>query len=308
MNKFLIWIIIGIVLFILLLIIIRYLISKKLTKKHKRIVKNELIKKKFFITSDNYELRWLGEILPVSKKILICVHDYGLSRKSFKNFEEYVRKNNSDVSVISYDQRGSGENKFYKNLNMGSHLLDLEEIIVYISTKYSDKEIFLVGEGFGSNLASYFSDNKRIKKIIFVSMHLNQIIHKSFKVIFKILMASLISTNIQIKQKIYIEDCVSKIDDNNIIDIDFVSHKKMKNLLQIRKINSKIKKNIVKNVKKYVFLLPGIDIFVKKNTFINIFNDEKLKDLKIDKLSSKKHYVFYEKNNIEIFKTIINNI
>lgn len=118
----------------------------------------ELIKKKAFITSDGYELRWYGEVKPDDEIIILGVHDFALGGKSFDQLAKALSNVDLKVSLISFDQRNFGQNKTQdpKNRNSVAVLSDLEQILNYCKTTYPDKRLYLYGGGFGANIIVTF--------------------------------------------------------------------------------------------------------------------------------------------------------
>lgn len=118
----------------------------------------ELIKKKAFITSDGYELRWYGEVKPDDEIIILGVHDFALGAKSFEQLTKNLTSIDLKISLISFDQRNFGQNKVQdaKDRSSIAVLSDLEQILNYCKTTYPGKQLYLYGSGFGANIIVTF--------------------------------------------------------------------------------------------------------------------------------------------------------
>lgn len=118
----------------------------------------ELIKKKAFVTSDGYELRWYGEVKPDDEIIILGVHDFALGGKSFDQLAKSLTNVDLKIGLISFDQRNFGQNKVEdpKNRHSGAVLSDLEQILNYCKTTYPGKRLYLYGGGFGANIIVTF--------------------------------------------------------------------------------------------------------------------------------------------------------
>ncbi|WP_158500504.1 serine aminopeptidase domain-containing protein [Spiroplasma turonicum] len=274
-------------------------------KKQKKVIKPGLVDAKFFLTSDNYNLSWLGNIKSTAETIILGIHDYGQTRDSFIDLKDYCDKYHNDISVISYDQRNFGQNKKIKVFNYNNLINDLNEIIEYISKEYPEKNLVLIGEGFGSTIVSNFMRRKEIHNVFFCSLYLNQFKKLNINLIFKMLLGIIFSYKIMLTQNldmnIICDNSYNKISST----LNSYNKKNYKEYLQIKKLNNKITKNFRNSNLKVHLLLPTNDIFINKETYINMFSNIDVNKINIIKLENEKHLFLRGNGKEEIFKTII---
>ncbi|ASP27974.1 hypothetical protein SCORR_v1c01990 [Spiroplasma corruscae] len=308
LNLILTIVIVSIIFLCLLIVNTRLILVKRIKTKVKPLVKSELVKKKFFRTSDNYQLKWLGEIKKESSHIILGVHDFGMSRKSFIDTEMYINKYYKNISFLSYDQRNFGENENCNKFNYGYLINDLREIIIYLENKYPDKKLILLGEGFGSSLSSYFVNHSYVNKVILSSIYVKQFNKISFSIIIKFLFSFLFTYNIKINNKLYGEDCTNNSQYAKKLGELLQRKKSIKEFMQISKINKKLASNINKKEKSVVFLLPLNDVFISKKWLLTNLRDISNKKFQIIKFEKNKHFLLNDLNNKEIVETILKDI
>ncbi|AGR42370.1 serine aminopeptidase domain-containing protein [Spiroplasma diminutum] len=295
----------------LLLLIARIVKFNKLKFKKDVVVKSELIKKKMFKTSDGYELRWYGEINPNSEFIIIGIHDIYRNRKDFDNFDSWLRKIKKDqFSLVSFDQRNCGENIVEKQYHFGTTISDLKEIIEVISENNPNSKIILLGDGFGSTIASFFSKDEKVYKIIYSSLRLNNAYKKTLGFYIKLWWGTLFKADLKLKSIIngldFTDDknYAKKIEDENLT----------KNLFTVRdyylwkKANKISIKNFNKSIIENIILLSNNDFYCDPKKIVKFISNLNKDKYKLETIKGKKHYLLNTKNSEEIFKIIIENI
>ncbi|WP_338984700.1 serine aminopeptidase domain-containing protein [Spiroplasma endosymbiont of Diplazon laetatorius] len=295
----------------ILALIARIVKFNKLKFKKDQIVKSELIKKKMFKTSDGYELRWFGEIDQKSEYIIIGIHDMFRNRKDFDKLELWLRKTHKDkYSLVSFDQRNCGENIVDNQYHFGTTISDLREIVEEIGEKYPSLKIILLGDGFGSTIASFLSQDEKIHSIICSSMRLNNVYKKTFGFYLKLWWGTLFKANARLALPLNGSDLT---DDSNFAKV-IEDENTTKNSMNTRdyylwkKANKVSVKNINNSKSKFTLIMSNTDFYCNsKNTVKYISKLEKDK-YNLETVKGFKHYFLNTKNSEQIFELIIKNI
>ncbi|QHX36897.1 serine aminopeptidase domain-containing protein [Spiroplasma sp. BIUS-1] len=304
--------ILGTFLFIFLLALIARIVKfNKLSFKKTPVVKSELIKKKMFKTSDGYELRWFGEIDPQSEYILIGVHDIYRTRKDFDKMEVWLRKNNkAKLSLVSFDQRNCGENIVDNQYHFGTTISDLNEIVGEIKEKFPEAKIILLGDGFGSTLATFLAKNKNVHKIIGCSLRLNNHYSKTFGFYLKLWWATLFKADTKMISAINGMDFTDDKDFSKLLEDQNLSKNSFnaRDYYLWKKANRLSIKNINNSELDIVLMISNNDFYcAPKNIakFLSKLNKDKYS---LESIKEKRHYLLNTKNSEQIFELIIKNI
>ncbi|AGR41504.1 serine aminopeptidase domain-containing protein [Spiroplasma taiwanense] len=302
----------GIIIFIFLfLLIFRLFKIFSLKFKSQKVKKGELIKKKMFQTSDAYDLRWYGEVNSDSKYIILAIHDLLRTRNDFENLVNWLQKNKyKDFSLVSFDQRSCGENLLEKNKNLGALISDIEEIITELSEKFKNQKLILLGEGFGSALAAYFSKNDNVEKIIMSSLRLNFTYKKSFSFYIKLWFGVAFKINTLLFQNINGLDLTddstyaNKLEDENNKNGSI----NIREYFQFKKITKKIVKNISNSNSKIDLILPNNDFYCSRKKIVKLINKLDKSKYNLDTFKDKKHFMLNSVKTSEIFEKIIKSV
>lgn len=300
------WIILGSILFLLIISIIDKSV-KFFTLKFSAVAlqKGELIRKKAFITKDSYELRWFGEIKSEGKYIVLCVHDILGTRKDFEELNIWMNANRTDASIVSFDQRGCGENKEDLIKNYGSLISDLKEMIVDLKEKYPEQKLMLLGEGFGASAVLKFSNDKLIENIIVSGIRTNKK-HAKFNFFGK-----LYGWVFSSKTKIYLNIQGNEVFDSEKISKTFDERIANKNSVTIREwyqqnsLSAKSFSNIKKSDNKPILILQGdLDIYSNPMQFASKISKIDSSKYKLHVIKNSKHSFLGDKSNVLVYKII----
>ncbi|WP_338970362.1 alpha/beta hydrolase [Spiroplasma endosymbiont of Labia minor] len=302
-------IIIAIIIFSMLLTIIFVKIIKfnSLNFNPLRSQLGELIDNKFFMSSDNYKLKWYGAITKQSKVIVLCIHDLLTTGEWFK--ELFINVISNDIDVVSWDQRGLNKNKEELYPNFGANLCDLNEIIDWIEERYPAKKIVLLGEGIGANLAILAQKKHKINGIILSSIITKNGYTTNAKNRHLIAKGMFLSSNIKIKKQ---EDGYDVITDKTFakkINEYYFNNNSLsvREYFQIKFLKNSSYRNadlIKTNDLKGLILIPQNDIYFDDNKMTKIASKSGLTDNVIiyPKL---KHFLFNEPDNKKVFQDIL---
>ncbi|AUM62885.1 serine aminopeptidase domain-containing protein [Spiroplasma monobiae] len=304
--------IIGTFLFIFALALMARIVKfNKLKFKKAIVIKSELIKKKMFKTSDGYELRWFGEIDSNSEYIIIGIHDIFRNRKDFDKMDFWLKKNKkSNYSLVSFDQRNCGENLYENQFHFGTTISDLKEIIDELSEINPKAKIVLLGDGFGSTIASFFSNEEKVYKIIASSFRLNSPYKKTFGFYVKLWWGTLFNADTKLVSAINGADLTDdkdfskKLEDENTTN-NFLN---TRDYYLWKKANRLNVKNINKSNSKVSLLIANNDFYCNSKNIVKLLSKLDKEKYNLETIKGKKHYLLNTKDSEQIFELILKNI
>lgn len=272
------------------------------------VQKGGLVKKKFFICRDGYQLNWMGEINPQGQKILLGIHDLGMSSQDFIGFRDYCHKTDPLISVVSYDQRNFGKTTIQTKRNAGSMIVDLQDIIIDLKEKYPQQEIILIGEGLGYYVGTYVAGKQpQVSKIIGIGLRNHEPYQQKLSTKMTILSGILFSPYQLINIRGEGHDLssnpefVKKID-NHLFEKGQISVKEYFQHQQL--IRQSVRK--LSRLNQPVLVLQG-----QNDIYVNLAKTKKMLDksitskFEIKYFAQKKHFLLNETNNQEVYQTMI---
>ncbi|AHI54045.1 hypothetical protein SSABA_v1c06430 [Spiroplasma sabaudiense Ar-1343] len=291
---------------ILAAIIFKIIIFNTLSKSSNKIQAPELVKKKFFITSDQYNLKWFGEINPNGQEILLCLHDLGYSSKQFDKLEDFFLKKSKTISVISYDQRNYGRNNATQIRNLGQHLQDLKSIVSLIKSKHPEQNISILASGFGALLAQEFFNNTDVGQIFLFSIPSKIFQTIEGKTFFKVFGGTLFSSKKLVKLNYSVNDFTTdtieaKAFDQNLTQAGFIS---VREIYQFKILRNRFWKKISKNNKKVVIWQSDNDVLSDSKFLSKKVQISKLPIQQFKIVKAKKHLLLNDINSEVIFNEI----
>lgn len=110
------------------------------------------IKSDYILLSDSARIFYEATIHPSSDLLVLCIHGFGNHSGSFRYFLEVAET--SEFSAVAIALRGFGLWRGEKgdSSDMGRYLTDIEKIIQVFRTRYAMKNIYLLGQSFGSHI------------------------------------------------------------------------------------------------------------------------------------------------------------
>ncbi|AXK51332.1 serine aminopeptidase domain-containing protein [Spiroplasma alleghenense] len=288
----------------LLAIVIKLITFNSLKNKSSKKQIPELVKKKCFINSDQYELNWMGEINPKGEKIILCLHDLGYSSKQFDNLELYMLKNKPLNSVIGFDLRNYGKNKNDDQRNLGAYLSDVKEVVDYISNKYPSQKIIILASGFGTLTIQSIIKHERVEKIILLAICTQLIYSYTLSMRFKIFLGTIFSSQKLINLNYNPADLTDNKSEikNYQACLEVAGAISVRELFQFRVLSNKFWKSIMENQDKITIIQGDNDKLVNPKIFakkILGFNKENFKILQ-----NTRHLILSEKQAESIFESI----
>ncbi|ATZ18618.1 hypothetical protein ESOMN_v1c02340 [Williamsoniiplasma somnilux] len=295
-------------LIVLLLSVLFYKLKNLYSLKFKAELKqkSEFIDNKFFITDDQYQLHLLGSLKSTAKNIFIGVHELGMNKEDFTDFEKFF-KDDENNAFICFDQRNFGQNIPEQSPSFSSVLFDLNNMINIIKEKYSQSKIILIGEGFGYYLALYAGwKNVNVSSIVALGpitrMPYNYGAADRAKIfsswffshnrLIPVLMKGIDSSNNQV--------FVNEID-TNMMTKGFITTRQYYQLKRISKISLKKMKSM--NIQQLI-IQPKNDVYLNYEKLQQLIQKTILTNLKIVYIENAKHFILKENMNQLAFEEI----
>lgn len=146
-----------------LFIILRFLKLEELYDEVKKLKgkKPHFLNDKKIILRDGYEIDYKIFHSKVTDVFVIATHGMKSEKADYDQLINFCQLHN--ISIISYDRRGSGKNKTWKLKSLQTAIEDLCDIVKIVKKRYSGKKIILYGESLGSVLSTFAIATNKIK-------------------------------------------------------------------------------------------------------------------------------------------------
>lgn len=216
------------------------------------------------ITRDNYFIHTEFNFINNSKYIVIGIHGMGASLTDFKLTAQYFMKQN--ISFISFDQRGFGENEKWKYHTLGTTINDIKDIINVLNERYPNKKIILMGESLGSAFSALAA--KKLPKIINGIILTNFVTKKRISKLTPILLLQIIwgfmvykhqplAITFNLKDMSNNKNYIKKSNIRNITNMKFT----LLFYIQAQKLSKQVSKNINNSICPTLIIQSGEDMF-----------------------------------------------
>lgn len=297
----------GAFLFIMFLVKTYHLHSLKPSKD---IVQTpELIKEKFFIAADGYQLHWQGRVQPNGKKIVLAIHDLAMTGQNFESLQNYFSKNSSEISVITYDQRNFGKNAQLNKRNLGDQVSDLKAIVKYLQTTYPNQEIILLAEGKAFELARYvLQKDSSLKRLVAVGIRNYDPYQQSLTSHWSLIWGRYFKTNKKIPLIAKSADLSTNQDFQQQITENLAQHGVITvgENFQWKRLANYNNRHHLQNDQKILVLQPQNDFYTHPKKTTKTFKLLAPNQLEIHYFPEQKHFLLNEPEKIKVYE-LLNN-
>lgn len=220
--------------------------------------------KEGIITRDNYLLHTEHHFVSDSKYIVIGIHGMGASKEDFEEVSKFLKA--KQISFLTFDQRGWGENNRWKYHSLGTTISDIADVINVLNERLPNQKIILLGESLGSAVSALAA--KKLAGSIAGVVLTNFVTKKSiFKINFKLFFKTVIGFIFYKHMHMPIKFDMQELSVNPEY-IEYGNDRSMSNMpfttlyaLQAKKISSKVVKNINESQAPALIIQSGKDLF-----------------------------------------------
>ncbi|ATZ16242.1 alpha-beta hydrolase superfamily lysophospholipase [Entomoplasma freundtii] len=301
---------IGFGVMVLVFLLLRYYHCKSFKSRNPITQAPELVDQKYFIAQDGYQLTWFGQINPKGEKIILALHDVGMSSHDFTALANYFQQTNALVSVVSYDQRNSGNNKLEtKQRHLGNSLQDLKAITTFLLQQYPHQELIILAEGKAYELAHYvYRRQPQLKRLVVAGLVSHDPYQKRFSHHWNLTIGKFLKPQKAMALVGQSADLTNDVDfqheiNENMAKCGFLSTLEVSQWHHLSRYNRQHK---IGKEQKIFILQPQNDIYTHPKKTTKTLKKIEATQLVINYFPAQKHYLLNEPDKVKVFE-VLNN-